>query len=277
MGNTTPTGNTTDPSVLRTLAEQLARRAGELALDGRRSVPADGTLIDDTKSSRTDLVTEFDRAAERLIVDALLAVRPDDAIVGEEGTDHSGTSGYEWYLDPIDGTTNFVYDQPAWACSIGVAHHGSMVAGAVYVPPLDEMFSAAAGAGARLNDATIRPSGESDLSLALVGTGFGYSPDRRRRQAEVVTEMIAHVRDVRRLGSAAFDLCMVACGRLDVYYELNLNPWDSAAGELIARESGAITSDFDGGEARHDEIVAAAPGIHRAFIGLLESLPTGPR
>jgi myo-inositol-1(or 4)-monophosphatase len=257
----------TAPSDLRDLAERLARGAGEIALAGRRAAADD--LARATKSSRTDLVTEFDRAAEEHVVGSLRSLRPDDAIVGEEGTADAGTSGYAWYVDPIDGTTNFVYDQPAWSCSVAVAHEGVMLAGAVFVPPLGEMYTAALGHGASRNGEPISASAETDLSLALVGTGFGYDPDARREQARVVAALIGEVRDVRRLGSAAFDLCMVACGRLDVYYERHLNSWDAAAGELIGREAGAITSDFAGGTARPEQLVAAAPGVHAAFLGLL--------
>lgn len=258
----------TDPNELRILASRLAREAGTIALEGRRA--AGRRVGGDTKSSQTDVVTEFDRAAEALIVGELRRVRPDDAIVGEEGTADDGTSGVAWYIDPIDGTTNFVYDQPAWACSVGVSVDGDMVAGAVYVPRLDELFSAARGAGATLNGDPIVASDVTDLGLALVGTGFTYRPAGRTDQARVVSELIADVRDIRRLGSAAVDLCMVACGRLDVYYERHLNSWDAAAGELIAREAGAITSDFHGAPARPDEMLAAAPGVHAAMLAALQ-------
>ena len=262
---------TSDPTELRILAEALARAAGGIALLGRRSISDRGTYDGDTKSSRTDMVTEYDRAAEAHIVDVLRRLRPDDAIVGEEGTDDDGTSGYAWFVDPIDGTTNFVYDQPAWSCSVAVGLDGEMLAGAVYVPLMGEMFSAAAGQGATLDDRPIRVSGQDDLALALVGTGFGYRPDVRRDQAERLVGVIGEVRDIRRLGSAAIDLCMVACGRLDAYYELHLNPWDAAAGALIAREAGAVTSDFSGGPARPEEMVAATPGVHDALLRVLDT------
>jgi myo-inositol-1(or 4)-monophosphatase len=252
---------------LRSLAERLAREAGKIAIDGRRSVG--DRFRGDTKSSRTDVVTEFDRAAEAHIVGELRRLRPTDAIIGEEGTDDAGTSGIAWFLDPIDGTTNFVYDHAAWACSIGVARGDEMVAGAVFVPPTGEMFSAATGAGATLDGRPISTSGETELALALVGTGFTYNADRRQAQGRVVAELIGEVRDIRRLGSAAVDLCMVACGRLDVYYERYLNSWDAAAGELIAREAGAVTSDFAGQKARPDEMIAAAPAVHAAFLAAL--------
>ncbi len=257
-----------DPTTLRALAEQMARQAGDVAFAGRRSRVAT-QLGSNTKSSGTDIVTEFDQAAEATIVDTLRRLRPDDAIVGEEGTADPGTSGYAWYVDPIDGTTNFVYDIPTWSCSIGVAHDDTMVAGAVYVPALGEMYTAALGYGAELNGGPITCSVEDDLARALVGTGFGYTPERRVAQAERLVHLIGSVRDIRRMGSAAVDLCFVAAGRLDVYFERHTNSWDCAAGELIAREAGAITSDFDGGPARPAEMLAAAPGVHAAFVDLI--------
>lgn len=256
---------------LRRLCERLADGAGRIALDGRRAAIGLADLPGGTKSSSTDIATEFDRAAEAHVVGILRTERPHDAIVGEEGTAIDGTSGFAWFVDPIDGTTNYVYDQPSWSNSVAVAFEGEMVAAAVNVPPLAEMFSAALGEGATLNGRPIRASGEADLSLALVGTGFGYQAETRRRQAEHLVELIGQVRDIRRLGSAAVDLCMVGCGRLDVYYERHLNSWDAAAGELIAREAGAVTSDFSGGPARPEEMVAAAPGVHTAFLAALRT------
>ena len=256
---------------LRALCADFARGAGEIAVAGRRQAIGATVLPGTTKSSATDIATEFDQAAEAYVVGRIRDLRPDDAIIGEEGTADPGTSGYSWVIDPIDGTTNYVYDQPAWSNSVAIALHGEVIAGAVYVPPLDEMFTAALGRGATLDGRPIAASAETDLSLALVGTGFGYQPERRRQQAERLVRLITQVRDVRRLGSAAVDLCMVACGRLDVYYELHLNWWDAAAGELIAREAGAATSDFSGGPARPEEMVAAAPGVHRAFLNALQT------
>jgi myo-inositol-1(or 4)-monophosphatase len=258
------------PLSLRLLAESLARSAGGIALAGRRAMDEHRSYRSETKASATDVVTEYDEAAERHIVATLRALRPDDGIVGEEGTDHRGASGFDWYIDPIDGTTNFVYDQPAWACSVAVGRGDDMIAGAVYWPRLDEMFSAAAGAGATRNDQPIHVSDRAELPLALVGTGFGYQRERRRAQAARLAALIGEVRDVRRLGSAAIDLCLVACGRLDAYYERHLNAWDVAAGELIAREAGAIATDFSGGPSRPEELLVATPGIHADLLRLLD-------
>ena len=251
------------------LATALARQGGEVALAGRRAATDLAALGGSTKSTSTDLVTEYDRAAERTIVEALRRLRPGDAIVGEEGTADEGDTGYAWFIDPIDGTTSFVYDQPTWSCSVGVAHHGTMVAGAVFLPVLDELFSAVAGGGATCNDRPITVSGTDHLSLALIATGFSYRAEGRRRQAAQLAEMIGEIRDIRRTGSAAVDLCFVAAGRVDAYFETGLNAWDCAAGELIARQAGAITSDFGGGAARPEQMLAATPGVHAALVELL--------
>jgi myo-inositol-1(or 4)-monophosphatase len=254
---------------LLALACRLATDGGRLARRGRQEALRAG-LTTATKSTLTDLVTVYDRAVEQLIAGTLREARPDDAIVGEEGTTLSGGSGLAWFVDPIDGTTNFVYGLPSWSTSVAVARDGAMVAGAVYVPVTDELFAARIGNGATLNGEPIRHSRCDDLSLALVATGFAYAAATRTVQARRVAEMISQIRDVRRLGSAAIDLCHVACGRVDAYYEEHLNAWDAAAGELIAREAGAVTSDFGGGPADPTNIVAASPAIHAALLELLD-------
>ncbi len=262
---------------LRALAVDLATRAGALAHDGRRRLGVGQPVAHDTKSTPTDPVTEFDRAAEALIVDTLRRTRPDDSIVGEEGAEHAGTSGLEWHIDPIDGTANFVYDLPAWCTSVAVVDERGPLAGAVYVPVTDELFSAARGAGASRNGTPIRCSTASQLAVALVGTGFNYSPAIRELQARRLTALLPQVRDVRRYGSAALDLCMVACGRLDAYFEEHLNSWDLAAGVLIASEAGATTSNFGSGPAGSDATVATAPGLHEALLTLLATIDNGQR
>ena len=259
-------------SELRSFAESMAVRAGDDALAGRRRLGIGQPVVHDTKSSPTDPVTEYDRAAERLIVDAIRQSRPDDAIVGEEGADQTGTSGLHWLVDPIDGTANFVYDLPHWCTSIAVVDADGPLAGAVYAPVLGELFSAERGGGATLNGSPIRCSGVDQLSRALVGTGFSYSADRRALQGDRVARLVREVRDIRRLGSAAIDLCLVACGRLDAYFEEHLNSWDLAAGVLIAAEAGAVTSDFAGGEATPAATVAAGPGIHARLLELIATL-----
>lgn len=261
-------GSGEDRSALRQFCEDLAVQAGTGALAGRRALGV-GRPGYDTKSSPTDPVTEYDRAAEALIVAAIRDRFPDDSIVGEEGTDHVGTSLRAWHVDPIDGTANFVYDLAGWCTSIAVVDGSGPLAGAVYVPVSGELFSAVRDTGALLNGNAIHCSSAVDLSRALIATGFSYTRDRRRRQAMLLARVLPDVRDVRRSGSAALDLCSVACARLDAYYEEHLNSWDLAAGVLIASEAGAITSNFAGGPAGTDATVAAAPGVHEALVGAL--------
>jgi fructose-1,6-bisphosphatase/inositol monophosphatase family enzyme len=255
---------------LRALAERLAREAGQMVRAGRVA----GITGTATKSSRTDMVTEFDRAAEALIVDGLRRARPDDAIVGEEGTDAAGTSGIRWLIDPIDGTTNFLYGLPGFAVSVAALDDDGALAGAVYVPVTDEMFSAAVGAGATLGGQAIRCGTTTDLADALVATGFSYLPERRRTQAARLGSLLPSVRDIRRLGAASVDLCYVAAGRFDAYFEQWLGPWDIAAGELIAREAGCRSGAFDGGPAGPSELLVAAPQLFDQMVGLLRT--TGP-
>ena len=225
------------------LAGNLAVRAGHMVRDGRATR---GVHASATKSSTTDVVTEFDRASEALIVGGIIDARPHDGIVGEEGTNTPGTTGINWLIDPIDGTTNFLYGLPAYAVSIAACTDddtpfGRAEVGVVYIPGTDELFTAIRGGGARLNGAAIHCSATTDLSLALLGTGFSYLPERRAAQAQRVAAMLPRVRDLRRFGAAAADLCYVAAGRLDIYFEEWLGPWDLAAGELIAREAGCLT------------------------------------
>ena len=250
---------------LAELACRLAVEAGDQALAGQQAA----TLESSTKSTATDLVTAHDRAAEATIVAGITAARPDDAIVGEEGTAHAGTSGVTWYVDPIDGTTNFVYGLHHWATSIAAADAEGTLVGAVYAPVLGELFAAARGRGATLDGRPIRCSDRQDLALALVATGFSYAPAVRVEQAAILTEVIGHARDIRRLGSAAIDLCHVACGRVDAYYEAGLSPWDAAAGELIAREAGCRAGDFAGGPSNPAELLVATPAIFDELAGLL--------
>jgi myo-inositol-1(or 4)-monophosphatase len=250
------------------VAESLARAAGDMAMTGRRQ----GLSHVDTKSTLTDMVTEFDRASERLIVDGLRARRPHDSIVGEEGATHQGDSGLTWFIDPIDGTTNFYFDLPMWAVSIGVTDTKGPLAGVVYVPALRELFSGSRGGGAHLNGQPITVRDNDRLSDALVCTGFSYSADARVRQSRRIPGMVDKVRDLRRFGAAAIDLCFVAAGRLDAYFEENLHMWDLVAGQVIATEAGAVVSDFSGNSVRPEEVMASTPAIHRELVALLASV-----
>ncbi len=250
---------------LRSLAEQTARRAGDMALAGRRS----GRVDADTKSSPTDMVTAFDRASEEMIVSDLTSARPDDGIVGEEGSSRPGTSGLEWHIDPIDGTSNFYFDIPMWAVSVGVVDADGPLAGAVYAPALGDMWSAARGQGATLNGAPISVRDNDRLADAMVCTGFSYRVHERPEHARRVARMVTEVRDIRRFGAAAVDLCFVACGRLDVYFEEHLHSWDLVAGHVIASEAGAVFSDYTGGPVRPAQVLASTPAVHTAFLDLL--------
>jgi len=247
------------------MAERAARRAGALLLDGAGRARAEVS----TKSTGTDMVTEMDRAAEALITEELLGARPEDGILGEEGADQAGTSGVRWVVDPLDGTTNYLYGFPGFNVSIAAEVDGQAAVGAVFDVVRQELFSAGRGLGATRDGQPIQTSEATDLGLALVGTGFSYEPERRRRQAEVLVEVLPRIRDIRRQGAAALDLCSVACGRLDAYYERGLAPWDLAAGGLIAREAGAEVTDFGGGDASAGAVVAASPGVAQALRDLL--------
>jgi myo-inositol-1(or 4)-monophosphatase len=224
-----------DPSELVAIAVELAEEAGALLLDGQARVR---TTVE-TKSTGTDMVTEMDRASERLIVSGLLARRPDDGILGEEGSDRAGTSGVRWVIDPLDGTTNYLYGFPSWGVAIGAEVDGISVAGAVRDPVHGETFSAARGAGAWCDGRPLTVVGPATLATALIGTGFAYDADRRAEQAAVLVDLLPRVRDVRRAGAAAVDLCWVAAARLDAFIERGLAPWDWAAASVIVEEAGA--------------------------------------
>jgi myo-inositol-1(or 4)-monophosphatase len=255
-----------EPAALAALAEAVAREAGALLLDGQLGT----RRLVTTKTSATDMVSEMDQAAEALIVERLLAARPDDAILGEEGGEHAGTSGVRWVVDPLDGTTNYLYGHAAWSVSVAAEVDGQGVAGAVFDPSHGEAFTAAVGHGAFLNGEPIGPSDADDLSSALIATGFAYDSDRRARQAEVLIHVLPRVRDIRRFGVASLDLCWVACGRQDGYYEVGLQPWDVAAGSVIAAEAGALVCGVDGGPPTGPSIMTAAPGLALALLGLLK-------
>ncbi len=247
------------------IAARLAVRAGEMVREGRRA----GVNEAATKSSATDVVTEWDRASERLITGALATDRPDDAILGEEGTSSAGATGITWMIDPIDGTTNFLYGLPGYAVSIAACDDRGPLAGAVYLPVLDELFTAVRGDGARRNGQPIAPSGERRLDQALIGTGFNYSPEKRQFQARRVAAMIGQVRDIRRLGAASADCCYAACGLLDAFFEEWLGPWDVAAGQLIATEAGCLVGAIDGGPLRPDSVLVSTPALFEPLRSLV--------
>lgn len=250
------------------IALEAATRAGAFLRDRR---PAD-LGVAATKSSAIDVVTEMDIAAEKLITTTLTDRRPNDGLLGEEGASVEGSSGVEWVIDPIDGTVNYLYGLPSWAISIAARKDGETLVGVVHAPMREEIFRAVEGEGAFLNDRPARVRPAPDLSLALVGTGFGYLAERKVQQAEVARRLIPEVRDVRRGGSAAIDLCDVAAGRLDAYYERGLNPWDYAAGDLIAREAGALTGGRPSEPVSPALTIAAPPGLFEQLQARLDEL-----
>ena len=247
------------------LCKTLAETGGKKALAGRLA----GLGQVETKSTSTDMVTEFDRATEKYIVDEIRRLRPTDSIVGEEGASVVGTSGVTWCIDPIDGTTNFLYALPGWSVSIGVSDENGPLVGVVYIPALDEMFHAIRNQGAYLNNKQIFCNNTSDLSKALVCTGFCYLPENRTIQSQRVAKFIHQVRDIRRFGAASIDICFVACGRLDAYFEENLYQWDIAAAELIAIESGARSGNFSGGSSTPKEFMVTCPAMFDKLSNLV--------
>ena len=246
----------------------LADTAVDLVVPRLREALRNMEPATDTKSSQTDLVTEFDTWSERTIVDAITTARPDDGFLGEEGARNVGSTDVTWLIDPIDGTTNFVYDLPGCSVSVAASVNGVMTVGVVHDLVRDERFRAILGDGASRNHEPIAVSRKGDLATALVATGFSYDAERRGAQAATLTTLLPRVRDIRRLGGAAVDLCALACGRVDAYYERGLNPWDSAAGALIAAEAGAVIEDrSELGEA----LVGATPAIAEDFFSLVDA------
>ena len=249
----------------RTLAIDAARAAGALLLELRRS-PALGVR---SKSSATDLVSEADEKAEAAIVSAIRRKRPDDAIVAEEGSGAKGSSGVSWFVDPPDGTINYLYGIPHWSVSICCADSSGALAGVVFDPLRDELFSAVQGGGAWLGEQRLRVSDKKDLASALVATGFGYGAAQRLTQGRILANVIGEVRDVRRFGSAALDLSFVAAGRFDAYFESVDKPWDWMAGAMLVREAGGHVTELSPSDPAFPRIIASGPGVHDALTRLL--------
>jgi myo-inositol-1(or 4)-monophosphatase len=222
------------PDALREIAEAVAREAGHQLRDAFAGPRVNVTA----KSSPTDLVSEADHAAERLIRERLAAARPGDGFLGEEGGDAQGSSGLRWVVDPLDGTINFLFGIPQWAVSIACEDERGTLVGVIYDPMRDELWTAERDGPALLDGRPIHASERADLATALVATGFGYDAQVRREQARVAAALLPQVRDIRRFGSAALDLAWTAAGRYDAYYERGLNTWDVAAGELLCVRAG---------------------------------------
>lgn len=253
------------PEALATIASEIARTVGAKI----RTVREVGVEVADTKSSTADVVTHADRLAESLAQESLLSARPQDGLLGEEGAFVSGTTGITWVVDPIDGTVNYLYDLPFYGVSVAatVADGGPgtmedgrrAIAGAVYLPVFDELFVAWEGGGSFLNGERLSGPASTSLDVTLLATGFGYTQERRTEQASILSQVLPRVRDIRRMGSAAADLCMLAAGRIDAYYERGLNPWDYAAAVLIAREAGAHVLGLEGAAPGTNMLIAGAP------------------
>lgn len=260
------------PEDLLALALDVADQAGRLLRDRR---PAD-LGVAATKSSPIDVVTEMDLASEKLIAGFLAQHRPHDAVLGEEGGAVVGSTGVRWIVDPLDGTVNYLYGLPQWGVSIAVESAGRTVAAVVAAPMRGETYSAVLGGGAHRVSAAgrepLRCRPAAPLDHALIGTGFNYVTTVRTAQAAVARRLLPRVRDLRRSGSAALDLCDVAGGRLDGFYERGLAPWDYAAGDLIAREAGARTGGRPGQAPGPELTVAATPGVFAELQPLLEEL-----
>lgn len=271
------------PTDLLVVARLLALEAGDLIVRLR----AEGVQIAASKSSAEDVVTFADRQCEEFIRNRLIELRPEDGFYGEEGGADRGSSGLTWIVDPIDGTVNYLYGIPQYAVSIAVVQGEPnpatwiALAGAVINPAAGELFTASQGGGAFL-ETGLRESAPSatkrlvinpvtDLSLTLVGTGFAYSAELRAVQADVLTRLLPAVRDIRRAGAASLDLCAVAAGRLDAYFERDTKPWDHAAGALIAREAGAHVAGLDGAAEGQDMVLVAHPELFADLERVLSS------
>lgn len=260
------------------LARTAASAAGELVHHRR---PARVTVAA-TKSSPTDVVTEMDQAAEQLLRDLLGQARPDDGVLGEEAGLQPGTSGLTWVLDPIDGTVNYLYGLLPYAVSVALVSGDPMedggwqpLVGCVHAPATGQIWTAAAGLGAWLDGRSLRIPPSPALDRALIGTGFGYQSDRRRSQARVLAELLPQIRDVRRMGSAAIDICLVAGGQLDAYYERGVHVWDVAAAALVLTEAGGRLRGIDGRPPSEYLTIAAAAPLADQLAEVLSGLGAG--
>jgi myo-inositol-1(or 4)-monophosphatase len=263
---------TPSPAELEQVAVELAQGGARVVAEGRA-----GTMQVSTKSSASDLVTQVDRATEAWLVEQLSGLRPHDAVLGEEGGSRPGRSGVRWLIDPIDGTVNFVLGLPQYAVSVAAEVDGVVVAAAVVNPQTNECFRAHAGGGAWCGQRRLHGPRQVPLERAVLATGFGYDAQTRSRQAAVVASLLGRIGDIRRLGAASLDLCLVAAGRVDGYFEAALNPWDWAAGALIATEAGcvvdgAVEESGSGGGPSRRLTVAAGPGLVGPLWILLREL-----
>lgn len=250
-----------DPKELLAVAVTIARSAADLA----RTLRAQGIGEVSTKSTPTDVVTAADKAVENHVIEVLHQSRPDDAVLGEETGQTGGkvaSSAVRWILDPIDGTVNYLYGLPQYAVSLAAEVGGTVVAGVVHNPATGDEWTATLGGGAWRGGRRLTGSGVTELGQTLVGTGFGYDPARRAHQAAVLAGLLPRIRDIRRIGVASIDLCLAAEGALDAVYEKGLNPWDYAAGGLVASEAGLLVTGLAGAPAGPGFLMAAPPAVH---------------
>jgi len=245
---------------LLNLAESIALKAGSLLVNR----PSKFDL--DQKSGVFDFATQMDHESEKLIVSAILAARPDDGLIGEEGANRESKSGVTWVVDPIDGTVNYLYDIPGWCISIAAKDRDGGLAGVVYSPATQSLWKAHRGGGAFLNGNPIKCNDPVALNRALVGSGFAYDLEKRKIQAALIARLLPEIRDLRRLGACAVDMCHVASGSLDAYFEAGVNEWDYAAAGLIATEAGAMIS-IDKGiwNGEKNMVIVAGPALHPAL------------
>jgi myo-inositol-1(or 4)-monophosphatase len=245
---------------LLNLAESIALKAGSLLVNR----PSKFDL--DEKSGVFDFATQMDHESEKLIVGEILAARPNDGLIGEEGANRESKSGVTWVIDPIDGTVNYLYDIPGWCISIAAKDRDGGLAGVVYSPATQSLWKAHRGGGAFLNGNPIKCNDPVALNRALVGSGFAYDLEKRKIQAALIARLLPEIRDLRRLGACAVDMCHVASGSLDAYFEAGVNEWDYAAAGLIATEAGAMIS-IDTGiwNGEKNMVIVAGPALHPAL------------
>jgi myo-inositol-1(or 4)-monophosphatase len=261
-----------DPALaadLLSVATRAAARAAAFLVEGWA-----GREVVSTKSSGTDVVTQMDRGSESLLVESIVAERPKDSLRGEEGGSRDGSTGITWVIDPLDGTVNYLYGLPVWAVSVGVLHGDQPIVGVVHAPALGSVWRGVAlpQPMAELNGTPIAASRGRTLQEALVGTGFGYRADVREQQGRIVAALLPRVRDIRRAGAAAVDLCWVAQGLLDAYYERGTHLWDRAAGTAIATAAGARVGGIDGGPATDSMTIAAGAHLYEPLREQLTEL-----
>lgn len=247
------------PEKLLELATRIAHEAGVLLMDRPE------TFEISSKSVAIDIATQMDKASEKFIVDSILADRPDDGIIGEEGASRESRSGITWVIDPVDGTVNYLYGIPGWSISIAAKDDEGVIAGIVHSPSISSTWTALRGGGAKFNGSTISVNDPVELDRALIGTGFAYDVRKRVEQGRVAELLLPQIRDLRRMGSAAVDICNVAMGRFDGYYESGLFEWDRAAASLVATEAGALFSTNEAGVA-----FCAGPYLYPRLIAAVE-------